>query len=69
MFAKCIPDLKEVANDKKIPLRFSEMKTSKEARNAPSGYGVMNILSNGKVVADHYISAKRFENIIKKEIR
>jgi GNAT superfamily N-acetyltransferase len=67
MFAKCIHDLKEVANHKKVSLKFSEIKNSKGARNAPSGYGVMNILKDGKVVADHYISGKRFENILKKE--
>jgi GNAT superfamily N-acetyltransferase len=67
MFAKCIPDLKEVAKNKNVTLKFSEMKSPTDAQNAPSGYGVMNILNNGKVVADHYISAKRFENILKKE--
>jgi hypothetical protein len=68
MFAKCIPDLKDVAKDKKVSLKFSEMKSSNTAQNAPSGYGVMNILKDEKVVADHYISAKRFENILKKEL-
>ncbi|UCH65952.1 MAG: GNAT family N-acetyltransferase [Ignavibacterium sp.] len=66
MFAKCIPDLKEVANDKKVSFKFSELKLPADAQNAPSGYGVMNILKDGKVVADHYISSKRFENIIKR---
>ena len=67
MFAKCIPDMIAVAKSKKVTLKISEMNSSQEARSAPSGYGVMNILKDGKVVADHYISAKRFENIIKKE--
>jgi hypothetical protein len=67
MFAKCIPDMKDVAKNKKVSLKFSEMISPADAQNAPSGYGVMNILKDGKVVADHYISAKRFENIIKKE--
>ena len=66
MFAKCVNDLKDVAKDKKVSLRFSEMKSAKEARNAPSGYGVMNIMKDGKVFADHYISSRRFENILKK---
>jgi GNAT superfamily N-acetyltransferase len=68
MFAKCIPDLKDVAKAKKVSLKISVMNSPGSARNAPSGYGVMNILKDGKVVADHYISAKRFENILKKEI-
>ena len=66
MFAKCVNDLKDVAKDKNVSLRFSEMKSAKEARNTQSGYGVMNILKDGKVIADHYISSRRFENILKK---
>jgi hypothetical protein len=66
MFAKCVTDIKKVAKDKNVCLKFSEMKKSTDAQNAPSGYGVMNILKNGKVIADHYISSRRFENILKK---
>ena len=66
MFEKCVTDLKEVAKDKKVSLKFSELKSASAAQNAPSGYGVMNILKDGKVIADHYISSRRFENILKK---
>jgi len=66
MFAKCVTDIKEVAKDKKVSLKFSEMKLANAAQNAPSGYGVMNITKDGKVIADHYISSRRFENILKK---
>lgn len=66
MFAKCITDLKKVAEDKNVSLKFSEMKKPNEAQNAPSGYGVMNILNDGKIIADHYISSRRFENILRK---
>ena len=68
MFAKCIPDLKSVAKSKNVNLKISQLKNSKDARNAPSGYGVINIIKNKAVMADHYISGKRFENILKKEI-
>jgi hypothetical protein len=67
MFAKCIPDLKEVAKNQNVVIKFSEMKNSKDARNAPSGYGVMNIMKDGRVIEDHYISGKRIENILTKE--
>jgi hypothetical protein len=67
MFAKCIPDLKSVAKSKNIRLKISQLKSSKDARNAPSGYGVMNIVKNKKIFADHYISGKRFDNILKRE--
>jgi hypothetical protein len=66
MFAKCINDLTETANGKNTSLNISEIKKSVDARNAPSGYGVMNIMKDGKVIADHYISSRRFENILKK---
>ena len=66
MFAKCIADLKKVAKDKNVSLNISEMKKPTEAQNAPSGYGVMSILKDGKIIADHYISGRRFENILKK---
>ena len=66
MFAKCVTDLKEVAKDKKVSLKFSEMKSASTAQNAPCGYGVMNIMKDGRVIADHYISSRRFENILKK---
>jgi GNAT superfamily N-acetyltransferase len=67
MFAKCIPDIKEVAEDNNVPLKLSVMKSASAARNASSGYGVMNIIKDGKLIEDHYISGKRFENILKKE--
>jgi hypothetical protein len=67
MFAKCVTDLIEVAKDKEVSLKFSELKSASAAQNAPSSYGVMNILKDGKVIADHYISSRRFKNILKKQ--
>lgn len=66
MFAKCVNDLTETAREHNISLKISEMKKSGDAKNSPSGYGVMNIMKDGKVIADHYISSKRFENILNK---
>jgi hypothetical protein len=66
MFAKCVNDLTETAFHQKVSLTTSEMKKPTDAQNAPSGYGVMNIMRDGKVIADHYISSRRFENILKK---
>ena len=67
MFAKCIPVLKSVAKRKNVSLKISQLKSSKDARNAPSGYGVMNIIRNKKILADHYISGRRFDNILTRE--
>jgi hypothetical protein len=50
-----------------VNLKISKIKTAKAARSAPSGYGVMNIVKNKMVFADHYISGKRFDNILKRE--
>ena len=67
MFAKCIPALKSVAKSKNVSMKISQLKSSKDARNAPSGYGVMNIIRNKKILADHYISRRRFDNILNRE--
>ena len=56
----------KISNEQNISLTISEMKKPTDAQNAPSGYGVMNIMRDGKVIADHYISSRRFENILKK---
>ena len=66
MFAKCVNDLTEKAFHQTVSLTIYEMKKPTDAQNAPSGYGVMNIMRDGKVIADHYISSRRFENILKK---
>ena len=42
-----------------------ELRTGSEARNAPSAYGIFNVIYEGEVVADHPISATRFLNIMR----
>ncbi|NCA77425.1 MAG: GNAT family N-acetyltransferase [Alphaproteobacteria bacterium] len=46
---------------------FTEMKTPAEAQQAPSPYAVFNLVYNGRLLADHYISETRLMNILKKE--
>jgi YoaP-like len=41
-----------------------ELKTSRQARNAPSAYGIFNVIYHGRVVAEHPISGTRFRNIM-----
>jgi len=67
MFAKCVNDLTETAREQSASLKISEIQKSGDAQNAPSGYGVMNIMKDGKVIADHNISSGRFKNILNKE--
>ena len=52
-----------------MELKLTELKSAKEAQNAPSIYASFNLIYNGKLLADHYISNRRFENIINKEIK
>jgi hypothetical protein len=46
--------------------RIVELKTPRQAQNAPTPYAVFSILYNGRVVADHPISRTRFRNIMRK---
>ena len=64
---KSVEAILNVAIDNGINLTVEKMKTAKEAKHAPSGYGVFNLLHDGKLLEDHYISATRFQNILKKE--
>jgi len=66
--ARSVKELTEVANKNKIKLETIELKTSKEAQQAPSIYGVFSLVNNGRLLSDHYISATRFQNILNKEV-
>ncbi|WP_299365581.1 GNAT family N-acetyltransferase [Winogradskyella sp.] len=61
-------DLLNTAMDYGIELKLTKLETSDEAKNAPSGFGVFSLLHNGKLIDDHYLSATRFKNILKKEL-
>jgi len=52
---------------KGLDLQITELTTPKQAQFAPSPYSVFNLIHNGKLLADHYISETRFMNILKKE--
>lgn len=67
--ARSIKELSETANEKGLNLKITELKTAKQAQNAPSIYATFNLIYDGKLLADHYISKKRFSNILKKELK
>lgn len=67
--ARSINDLSRTANKNGLELKVTELKTAKQAQNAPSVYAVFNLIHNGKLLADHYISNTRFQNIINKELK
>ncbi|WP_282134916.1 hypothetical protein [Seonamhaeicola maritimus] len=52
-----------------IDLKVSKINTVEEAKNAPSGFGVFNLLRDGRLLEDHYISGTRFRNILEKELK
>lgn len=52
-----------------IDLKLKKIETVDEAKNAPSGFGTYSLIYNGKLIEDHYLSATRFRNILKKELK
>jgi N-acetylglutamate synthase-like GNAT family acetyltransferase len=64
--AKCTNDILQVCRELQIHPRIVELTNGSQARNAPSAYGIFNIVYNGDLVADHPISGTRFKNIVKK---
>lgn len=66
---KSVTDLKQSALEKGIDLKVTKLNSAQEAQQAPSGFGVFSLLNDGKLLADHYISRTRFENILKHEIK
>jgi hypothetical protein len=65
--AKFAGEIAESAErDYGIKPRMVEIKSSREAQNAPTPYAVFAILYEGRVLADHQISCTRFRNIMKR---
>ncbi len=67
--ARSIKEINEIAEKEGIKLKIVELKTAAQAQNAPSIYSVFNLVFDGTLLADHYISKTRFKNIIKKKIK
>ena len=65
---KSVIALLNTALDFGIDLNITKLSNANEAKEAPSGFGVFSLLNNGKLIEDHYLSATRFRNILKKEL-
>ena len=65
---KSAGDLQKVAQENGILLNVTRMTSHIDAQNAPSGFAGFNLIYNGKLLEDHYISGTRFKNILKKII-
>ena len=66
---KSINDIQQSAADNGIELTVKKLRTPKEAQSAPSGFGTFSLIKDGKLLADHYISRTRFENILRQETK
>jgi L-amino acid N-acyltransferase YncA len=66
---KSVETLKQVAADYSVNLNVWELATPKEAQKAPSGFGVYSLIRDGRLLEDHYLSATRFESILKEELK
>jgi len=64
-----IEEVKPIFIKEKIVVSIQEIETADQAQKAPSLYGVFNLIYNGKLLADRYISTSRLLNIVKKEVK
>ena len=67
---KNVKEIKETA-EKTYGMKpnIIDLKNYKEAQNSPCAFGIFCIIFNGKIVAHHPISNKRFQNIMNKELK
>jgi hypothetical protein len=68
MLPKSVNDLSEMAAEHGLKLNVTVLKSAREAQNAPSYYGVFNLVWNGRLLSDHYVSKGRFKNLLKRVI-
>ena len=61
--------IKEASQELGIKINQIELTNCEETQNAPSAYGVFSLICNGKLLSYHYISKRRFTNIINKELK
>jgi len=67
--ARFIEEVKPILEEKKLKPTIIELNTAAQAQRAPSLYSVFNLIYDGKLLADRYISTTRFLNIVKKELK
>lgn len=65
--ARLIAEIQPVLDKNGVKAQIREIKSAKEAQETPSIYGVLNLVHDGKLLSERYISATRLQNIINKE--
>ncbi len=63
--ARFVDEVKPVLEEEGLKATIKELTTPEEAQNGPGLYGVFNLIHNGKMLVDRYISVTRFKNILK----
>ena len=66
-FADKIADMAEKTY--KLKPRMVDLRTYRQAQNAPTPYAVFAVIYEGRLLADHQISATRFRNIMNKVLQ
>lgn len=64
--ARFIEEVKPIIQKQDLKINFQEITTAKQAQKAPSIYATFNLIKDGQLLADRYISTTRFLNILKK---
>lgn len=67
--ARGIRGMIATAKERGLKLKVFEMRNAHKAQNAPSVYATFNLIYNGRLLADHYISHHRFRNILDQELK
>ncbi len=67
--ARFIKEIDEIIQAKGLRIKIAELRTARQAQAAPSIYGVFTLLQDGRILADHYISQRRFLNILNKDLK
>jgi N-acetylglutamate synthase-like GNAT family acetyltransferase len=68
--AKAIKEIGEMIEDRYgIEAKMIQINNHEDAQNAPSPYAIFNLIYDGKLLAFHPISSKRFMNIMDKELK
>jgi hypothetical protein len=63
-----VNDLSEMATEHGLELNVTVLKSAYEAQNAPSYYGVFNLVWNSRLLSDHYVSKGRFKSLLQQEV-
>lgn len=63
--ARSIKEFEPVIKEAGISISIHQFTSNEEAQNFGTIYSVFNLINDGKLLADRYISATRFKNIVK----